>query len=207
MPLVKRKTISRMERAIAAFQKNGGVLRTTDALRAGIHPATLYSLHKDGRLEKLSRGIYKVAGRLPLSNPDLVMVATRIPTGVICLLSALSFHDLTTHVPHKVDIALPSGAEQPRLEQPPFKVYRFTGKSFTEGIEEHIIDGVRVRVYSVEKTLADCFKFRNKIGIDTAVEALRLYRQRGKIKSGELMKFAVICRVKDVMQPYLEAIF
>ena len=207
MPLAKRKTVSRMERAIAAFQKNGGILRTTEAVRAGIHPSTLYSLHKDGKIEKLSRGVYKIAGRQPLSNPDLVMVTTRIPNGVICLLSALSFHDLTTHIPHEIDVALPFGAEQPRLEHPPFRAYRFTGKSFTEGIEKHVIDGVHVRVYSVEKTLADCFKFRNKIGTDTAVEALRLYHQRGKIKSSELMKFAAICRVKDVMQPYLEAIF
>ncbi len=196
-----------MERGIAVFQRNGGILRTTDALRAGIHPATLYSLHKDGKIEKLSRGVYKIAGRPQLSNPDLVKVATRIPNGVICLLSALSFHDLTTHIPHEVDIALPSGAEQPRLEHPPFRAYRFRGKSFTEGIETHSIDGVQVRIYSTEKTLADCFKFRNKIGIGTAVEALRLYRQRGKIKSSELMKFAAICRVKAVMRPYLEAIF
>lgn len=207
MPLAKRKTMSRMERGIAVFQRNGGILRTTDALRAGIHPATLYSLHKDGKIEKLSRGVYKIAGRPQLSNPDLVKVATRIPNGVICLLSALSFHDLTTHIPHEVDIALPSGAEQPRLEHPPFRAYRFRGKSFTEGIETHSIDGVQVRIYSTEKTLADCFKFRNKIGIGTAVEALRLYRQRGKIKSSELMKFAAICRVKAVMRPYLEAIF
>ncbi|HEY9164610.1 MAG TPA: type IV toxin-antitoxin system AbiEi family antitoxin domain-containing protein [Candidatus Kryptonia bacterium] len=199
--------MSRMERGIAVFQRNGGILRTTDALRAGIHPATLYSLHKDGKIEKLSRGVYKIAGRPQLSNPDLVKVATRIPNGVICLLSALSFHDLTTHIPHEVDIALPSGAEQPRLEHPPFRAYRFRGKSFTEGIETHSIDGVQVRIYSTEKTLADCFKFRNKIGIGTAVEALRLYRQRGKIKSSELMKFAAICRVKAVMRPYLEAIF
>ncbi len=196
-----------MERALAAFQKNGGILRTTEALQAGIHPATLYSLLEDGKLEKLSRGVYKIAGHRQLSNPDLVKIATRIPNGVICLLSALSFHDLTTHIPHEVDIALPIGAEQPRLEHPPFRAYRFKGKSFTEGIESHSIDGVQVRIYSAEKTLADCFKFRNKIGIDTAVEALRTCRQRGKIKSNELMKFAAICRVKDIMRPYLEAIF
>jgi len=207
MPVVRKKTSSRIERALAAFQRNGGILRTTEALRAGIHPATLYSLYKDGKLEKLSRGVYKIAGRKQLSNPDLVKVATRIPNGVICLLSALSYHDLTTHIPHEVDVALPFGAEQPRLEHPPFRAYRFKGKSFTEGIETHSIDGAQVQIYSAEKTLADCFKFRNKIGIDTAVEALRAYRQRGKIKSNDLMKFAAICRVKDVMRPYLEAIF
>ncbi len=149
----------------------------------------------------------RIADGHPISNPDLVKVATRIPSGVICLLSALSFHDLTTHIPHEVDIALAAGAEEPRLEHPPFKTYRFKGKAFTEGIETRSLDGVQVRIYSAEKTLADCFKFRNKIGVDTAVEALRKYRQRGQINSDDLMKFAAICRVKDVMRPYIEAIF
>jgi predicted transcriptional regulator of viral defense system len=204
---ISEKAASPKERAILTFKKRGGILRTAEAIRAGIHPETLYSLLKDGRLERLSRGVFRIADGHPLSNPDLVKVATRIPTGVICLLSALSFHDLTTHVPHEVDIALPAGAEQPRMEHPPFRAYRFKGKSFTEGIETHRIDGVQVRIYSAEKTLVDCFKCRNKIGIDTGVEALRMYLQRRKIKSDELMKFAAICRVENVMRPYIEAIF
>ncbi|MCL5266956.1 MAG: type IV toxin-antitoxin system AbiEi family antitoxin domain-containing protein [Bacteroidetes bacterium] len=207
MASTRENAISSKGRAIVTFKKNGGILRTAEAIRKGIHPETLYSLLREGKLERLSRGVLRIADGHPLSNPDLVKVAKRIPTGVICLLSALSFHDLTTHVPHEVDVALPFGAEQPRLQHPPFRAYRFRGKSFTEGIETHSIDGVQVRIYSAEKTLADCFKFRNKIGINTAVEALRMYRQRGKIKSNELMKFAAICRVKDVMRPYLEAIF
>ena len=204
---MSEKAASPKERAILTFKKRGGILRTAEAIRAGIHPETLYSLLKDGTLERLSRGVLRIADGSPLSNPDLVKVATRIPTGVICLLSALSFHDLTTHVPHEVDIALPAGAEQPRMEHPPIRVYRFKGKAFTEGIATHSIDGVKVQIYSAEKTLADCFKFRNKIGTDTAVEALRLYRQRKKTKPDELVTFAAICRVKDIMRPYLEAIF
>lgn len=207
MASISEKAASPKERAILTFKKRGGILRTAEAIRAGIHPETLYSLLKDGRLERLSRGVFRIADGSPLSNPDLVKVATRIPIGVICLLSALSFHDLTTHIPHEIDIALPAGAEEPRLEHPPLKTYRFKGKAFTEGIETRSIDGVQVRIYSAEKTLADCFKFRNKIGVDTAVEALRKYRQRRKINSDELVKFAAICRVKDIMRPYLEAIF
>jgi len=207
MAPTREKMTPSKEKAILAFKKHGGILRTAEAIRAGIHREILYSLLKEGKLERLSRGVLRISDGTPLSNPDLVKVATRIPTGVICLLSALSFHNLTTHIPHEVDVALPFGAEQPRLEHPPFRAYRFSGKSFTKGIESHSIDGVQVRIYSAEKTLADCFKFRNKIGIDTAVEALRTYRQRGKIKSNELIKFAAVCRVKDVMRPYLEAIF
>lgn len=207
MASTREKMTPSKEKAILAFKKNGGILRTSEAIRLGIHREILYSLLNEGKLERLSRGVFRISDAPPLSNPDLVKVAARIPTGVICLLSALSFHDLTTHIPHEVDIALPAGAEEPRLEHPPFKAYRFKGKAFTEGIETHSIDGVQVRIYSAEKTLADCFKFRNKIGTDTAVDALRLYRQRKKTKPDDLVKFAAICRVNDVMRPYLEAIF
>ncbi|MCK4410177.1 MAG: transcriptional regulator, partial [Candidatus Eisenbacteria sp.] len=133
-------------------------------------------------------------------------VATRIPRGVICLISALSFHELTTQIPHEVHVALASGSEEPRLDHLPIRTYRFTGQSFSEGVETHEVDGVVVRIYSPEKTLADCFKFRNRIGLDTAVEALRSYRERGSIRVDELMRYASICRVKKVIQPYLEAI-
>ncbi|MFH0779097.1 MAG: type IV toxin-antitoxin system AbiEi family antitoxin domain-containing protein [Candidatus Eisenbacteria bacterium] len=196
----------RFDKAAEIFRKHGGVLRTAQALRAGIHPGTLYAMRDSGLLETVSRGVYRLAGSSPLGNPDLVTVATRIPGGVVCLISALSFHDLTTQIPHEVHVALASGAEEPRLDHPPIRTYRFTGHSFTEGVETHDVDGVGVRIYSPEKTLADCFKFRNRIGLDTAVEALRSYRERGSIRVDELMRCASICRVKKVIQPYLEAI-
>ncbi len=196
----------RFDRAAEIFRKHGGVLRTGEALRAGIHPGTLYAMRDSGLLERVSRGVYRLAGSPPLGNPDLVTVATRIPGGVICLISALSFHELTTQIPHEVHVALASGAREPRLDHPPIRTYRFTGQSFTAGVETHDVDGVGVRIYSPEKTLADCFKFRNRIGLDTAVEALRSYRERGGIRVDELMHYASICRVKKVIQPYLEAI-
>ena len=152
-------------------RSTGGILRTAQALRAGIHPGTLYAMRDSGALEVVSRGVYRLAGSSPLGNPDLVTVATRIPGGVVCLVSALAFHELTTQIPHEVHVALPRGTEEPRLAHPPIKTYRFTGGAFTEGVETHELDGVSVRIYSPEKTLADCFKFRNKIGLDTAVEA------------------------------------
>jgi predicted transcriptional regulator of viral defense system len=118
----------------------------------------------------------------------------------------LAFHELTTQIPHEVHIALPRGAEEPRLEYPPIRIYRFTGKAYTEGVETLRLDGTTVRIYSIEKTLADCFKFRNKIGLDTVLEAVRFYRERKRVNVDELMRYAAICRVKKVIRPYLEAL-
>ncbi len=196
----------RFDRASAIFKKHGGFLRTAQALRAGIHPETLYAMRDSGALEVVSRGVYRLADSSPLGNPDLVTVATRVPRGVICLISALAFHELTTQIPHDVHVALQRGAEEPRLDHPPIKTYRFTGEAFTEGVEIHELDGVGVRIYSPEKTLADCFKFRNKVGLDTAVEAIRFYRERRSINADDLMRYAAICRVKKVIRPYIEAI-
>lgn len=197
---------SRFERAAAVFKKHGGILRTAQALRAGIHPGTLYAMRDTGALEVVSRGVYRLADSSPLGNPDMVTVATRVPGGVICLISALAFHELTTQIPHEVHVALPRGAEEPRLDHPPIKTYRFTDEAFTEGVETHELDGVSVRIYSPEKTLADCFKFRNKIGLDTAVEAARFYRERRSVKVDDIMRYAGICRVKKIIRPYLEAL-
>ena len=201
-----RKRGDRFQRAVTVFEKHGGILRTAEALRAGIHPHTLYAMRDAGTLERISRGVYHLAERPPLGNPDLVTVAKRVPNGVICLISALAFHDLTTQIPHEVHLALPRGAEEPRLDFPPIRTFRFTGKSFTEGIETHRLDGVPVRIYSPEKTLTDCFKFRNKIGLDTVIEALRFYCERRKIKVEELMRLASVCRVQKVIRPYMEAL-
>ena len=197
---------SRFDRAVGIFKKHGGILLTAQALRAGIHPGTLYAMRDSGALEVISRGVYRLANSPPLVNPDLVTVATRVPGGVICLISALTFHELTTQIPHEVHVALPRGAEEPRLDHPPIKTYRFSGEAFTKGVEAHELDGVSVRIYSSEKTLADCFKFRNQVGLDTVVEAIRFYRERRNIKVDDLMRYAGICRVKKIIRPYLEAI-
>ena len=197
---------SRFDRAVSVFKKHGGIIRTALALRAGIHPSTLYAMRDAGTLEVVSRGVYRLAGNKPLGNPDLVTIATRVPNGVFCLISALAFHEISTQIPHEVHVALPRGAEEPRLDHPPIKTYRFSGEAFTEGVETHELDGVSVRIYNPEKTLADCFKFRNKVGLDTAVEAVRLYRERRIIKVDDLMRYAAICRVEKIIRPYLEAI-
>ncbi len=154
----------------------------------------------------ISRGVFRLSGSPPLSNPDLVTVTTRVPSGVICLISALAFYELTTQIPHDVHVALPRGAEEPRLDYPPIKTYRFIGEAFTAGVDVHDLDGIGVRIYNPEKTLADCFKFRNKVGLDTVIEAIRFYRERRSINVDDLLHYATICRVSKIMRPYLEAI-
>ena len=197
---------SRFDRATKIFKKNGGILKTSQALQAGIHPGTLYAMRDSGKLEVISRGVFRLSDIPPLGYPDLVTVATRVSHGVICLISALAFHELTTQIPHEIHIALQRGAEEPRIDYPPVKTYRFTGEAFTAGMDIHDLDGIGVRIYSPEKTLADCFKFRNKVGLDTVIEAIRFYRERRKIKVDDLMHYATVCRVNKIMRPYLEAI-
>jgi predicted transcriptional regulator of viral defense system len=196
----------RFRRAADTFRKHHGILQTSAAIREGIHPTTLYAMRDAGTIEALDRGLYRLTECGPLSHPDLVPVAVKIPNGVLCLISALAFHELTTQVPHEVYLALRRGAEAPRLAHPPLRLFRFEGPAFTEGIERHQVDGFPLRVYCPEKTLADCFKFRNRVGLDTAVEALRAYRERGTISVKELLRFAAVCRVERVMRPYLEAL-
>jgi predicted transcriptional regulator of viral defense system len=157
-------------------------------------------------LEQLSRGIYRLATAKPLGNPDLVTVAMRAPDSVICLISALAFHELTTQIPHEIYVAVARGAEPPRFDYPPVRTFWFTAKAFTEGIEVQRLDAVDVRIYNREKTLADCFKYRNKIGMDIVLEALRLYKQSGRTKIDSLMRYAEVCRVANLIRPYLEAL-
>jgi predicted transcriptional regulator of viral defense system len=193
------------ENAERIFRDRGGTLRTGEAIQAGIHPRTLYALRDAGRLERLARGVFRLTDAEPSANPDLLTVATSVPAGVVCLISALAFHRMTTQIPHQIDLAIPKGAWTPRLEHPPVQIYRFGGRSMTEGIERHDVGGVIVRLFSVEKTLADCFKFRNKIGLDVAIEGLRMYWRRGRPDLRAITRFAQIDRMTTVMRPYLEA--
>lgn len=192
--------------ALDHFRAHGGILRTREALEAGIHPRTLYALRDSGRIELLSRGLYRLADAPSLGNPDLVTVALKIPNGVLCLISALAWHELTTQIPHEICVAIPRGAEPPRLSFPPVRYFWFSGSAYSEGIEMQEVDGVPVRIYSREKTLADCFKHRNRIGLDTVLESLRTYRNQGRVNVESLLHYAEICRVKRVIQPYLEAV-
>ena len=199
------KRYSVCDRAIELIRQLDGAFRTAEAIKAGVHPQTLYALLHSGIIERLSRGVYKLADTEQVSQPDLVIVATRIPQAVICLISALAFHEMTSQIPHEVSFAIAKGAETPRIDFPPISVHRFSGEALTAGIQNHEIDGVAIRIFCPEKTIADCFKFRNKIGMDIALEALKLYKARKVFNAAELLKFARICRVEKVMLPYLEA--
>jgi len=196
---------TKTEVARKLFLSHGGILRTQEALDLGIHRRTLYAMRDSGLLERLDRGLYRLADLPPLSEPDIVTVARKVPDGVICLISALHFHDMTTQIPHSVSIAVRRGKEPPRLSYPPTKIYAFSSQAFTEGIEEHVIDETTVRVYSAEKTIADCFKYRNKLGMDIIREALQFYREQQKPDRRKLLQYARICRVEKAMRPYLEA--
>ena len=196
----------RIARVREAFRRAGGVLRTAQALRAAVHPRDLYALRDAGVLERVSRGVYRLAHLPPLAEPDLVTVATRVPKAVIALVSALHFHGLTTEIPHQVSIALPQGTARPRLDWPPLRVYWLSGAMFTSGIDTHDRDGVRLRVYGAAKTVADCFKFRNRLGIEVAVEALRTGLEEGKFTPADVLRAAKTCRVDRIVRPYLEAL-
>jgi len=196
----------KIREAINLFKNREGVLRTSDALSAGIHPRNLYKLRDEGVIIRLERGLYKLNDDKPLSNPDLVIVAARIPSAKICLLSALDFHDLTKEIPHKVHIAIARTQRDPKIDHPPLQVYRFSDESLTEGVEKHTVDGQTIQVYNPAKTIADCFKFRNQIGNEIAIEALREGIRQGKATYKEIMRYAGICRVASVMKPYMEAL-
>jgi predicted transcriptional regulator of viral defense system len=203
---VKTQDRDNFKKAKTLFLKQGGILKTKEAIRVGIHPRTLYEMLNAGVLERLNRGLYRLADLPPLGNPDLVSVSLKVPHGVICLISALHYHDITTQIPHEIYLALERGTEPPRLDHPPIRIFWFTGRAFAEGVEMHKIDGIPTHIYSPEKTVVDCFKYRNKIGLDVAIEALRECWRNRRCTMDQLWYYAKICRVTNVMRPYLEAL-
>jgi predicted transcriptional regulator of viral defense system len=196
-----------LQSVLETFRQHGGVLRTGQALMRGIHPAALYSLVEAGQLTRLARGLYRLADAQEFSNPDLAVVAAKAPDAVVCLISALSFHGITTQVPRAVHLAVSRGRYAGlRLRTPPVKIYRFDAATFDQGIEAHQIDGVTVRIYGVARTLVDCFKYRNKLGLDIAIEALRFARERKRISNREILHFARLLHQVRVISPYLESV-
>lgn len=183
-----------------------GLARPRDLAAHGIFRAQLSRLVREGLVYRQARGIYVVATHAPTAEHALAQVAKRIPQGVFCLITALRFHGLTTQAAPEVWVALPEKARRPRLDYPRLRIVRFSGPSRTEGIEEYVVEGVTLRVYSPAKTVADCFKYRNKVGVDLAVEALRDFSRKHRGGADDLARFARICRVSRVMQPYLDSI-
>jgi predicted transcriptional regulator of viral defense system len=187
------------------FHKNGGQLRMTQILEKGLSRSQLYSLRDKGIIIGISRGLYRLASYPEHRDPDLCIVSLRYPKAVICLISALAIHDLTTQIPHEINIAFPRGSRTPSITQPPIRSFLFSETAYQAGIEEHKFEGVRIRVYDKEKTIIDIFRFRNKLGIDVFLEALKLYKATGKTRPARLMEYARICGIEKTIQPYLEA--
>lgn len=180
------------------------LLRAADLRTRGLNPQLLVKLHAAGKLERVARGLYALPDAAFTEHQSLAEVCKRVPKAVVCLLSALQFHEIGTQLPHEVWIALPEATQTPRLEYPSLRVARLRGAAYAEGIETVVENGLTIRVYSAAKTVTDCFKFRNKVGLDVALEALKeAWRQR-KVTMDDVSRYARINRVTKVMQPYLE---
>ena len=186
--------------------KQQGLLRPRDLKAAGVPRVYLKQLVERGELLKTGRGLYVHAGASLTENHSLAEASKLSPRGVVCLLSALRFHDLTTENPAEVWIAVPREARPPKSSAPALRVMRFSGQMMSAGIEKHVIEGVTVRVYSVAKTVADCFRFRNRIGVNIAVEALRDAWRNKKATSDELWHYAKVCRVLNILRPYFDSL-
>ena len=188
------------------FRQQGGLLRFSEILKAGFHSDTLKDLEKEAKIEKIARGLYRISNYTFGSHPDLVLVSFQVPKGIVCLVSALSFYEVTNEIPKYVDIAIPALTRANKIKYPPVKFYRFSSVSWEAGAEVHQIEGYKIRIYNLAKTIADCFKFRNKIGINVARDALKIAISEKRVTPYDIMKYAKICRVVRIVKPILESI-
>jgi predicted transcriptional regulator of viral defense system len=194
-----------MDRARSVLARSG-IARSRDLERAGVSRTQIRRLVEQGAIERVGRGLYRDPGAPPTERSDLAQAARLVPGGIVCLLSALRFHGLTTQNPFEVWLAIDRKAWRPRAGHPPLRLVYLSGAALREGVEEHDVDGVRLRVFSAAKTVADCFKFRNKIGTDVAVETLREFRRAHPKRLEAVWRFAEVDRVTRVIRPYLEAV-
>lgn len=207
MTTLSHNPASRTSRtAVLSEAKRNGVVLAREVLRRGIHTQTLTRLVAEGRLERVSRGVYAWPDPDVTEHHSLVLASAAVPNGVVCLVSALVFHGIGTQLPHEVWLALDRRARKPSAWAVPMRVVRFSGPALTFGVEEHHLEAKTVRVYSLAKTVADCFKYRNKIGLDVAVEALRESLADGRLTPADLVPAARVCRVERIIRPYLEAL-
>jgi len=182
------------------------LIRPRDLTERGLPTVALTRLVRQGRLQRVGRGLYALPDRPVSEHNTLAEVARKHPQAIVCLLSALRFHNLTTQSPFEVWLAIPNKARAPKMDYPSLRIVRFSGEALTVGVEDHVIDGVPVRVTGVARTVADCFKFRNKIGLDVALEALQEAWRAKRVSMDELWHYAKLCRVTNVMRPYMESL-
>ncbi|GAB4323832.1 MAG: type IV toxin-antitoxin system AbiEi family antitoxin domain-containing protein [Candidatus Zixiibacteriota bacterium] len=201
----QKKNPKSKEKDLLEFVKRRGLVRVKDVIDAGYYSQTLRRLHQKELLIRVSRGLYSHPDMIPGEHQSLVEVAKRVPRAIVCLLTALRYHNIGTQNPKDVWIALPPNLRKPKMQYPPTRVVRFSGDALTEGVEHHMLRGVEVKIYNPAKTVADCFKHRKKIGLDVAMEALKDVIQRRKCTVDDIWYYAKIDRVTKVIEPYMTA--
>lgn len=195
---------SKEAKLIKFLRKKGGMASYSELSKAGFNKTLLKTSLKNNRVNRVDRGLYRLSENMSFSNPDLVAISIKIPRGVICLLSALAFHEATNEIPKYVDVAIPRGTHENRIKYPPIRFYRFGPKVWEAGIENREIDDHKIKIYCLAKTVVDCFKFRNRIGVNVAREALKVAITEKHIEPKEIMQYAKICRVDKIIKPMLE---
>ncbi len=191
---------------VKALLRQSSMISSSEFSMEGIDTKTLTRMVEDGEIQRIARGLYTSVDYVPGTFYSLIEVSKLVGNGVICLLSALSFHEIGTQNPSEVWLAIPRRARMPQVKDYPIRVFRFSGEAYSNGIEQITVDGAAVNMYSIPKTIADCFKYRNKIGLDVAIEALKDMIQNNRASIGDIIHFAKICRVFEVMRPYMESI-
>jgi len=197
---------SNIQKAIEIFESHKGILRSSEAQKIGIHPQTINRMVERGLITKEERGLYRLTDKEIEADPDLINVAKLVPNAVFCLLTALSFHEMTQQIPRKVYVALPFGYKEPDIFHPPLEIVNLSERPYEAGIERHNLSGVAVPIYNEAKTVTDCFKFRRKIGENVAIDALKEYLRRNNRNIQLLLEYAKINRVKVVIEPYLKVL-
>ena len=203
---IDMNTQSTYSQKALALIKEKGIVRSSEFVEEGIPRVIISRLVVNQQLQQVGRGLYCLPEKKFSEKESLLVIATRVPQANFCLFTALQIHELTTQLPRKIWIAMPVDSRLPKIDYPPIKMVKYSGEAYFEGIEIQEADGVQYRVYNVAKTIADCFKHRNKIGMDVAIEALRDAYLKNKVTADELWHYAKICRVANIMRPYIEAI-
>lgn len=194
------------ERQIDIIKKRDGIMRTSEMIQSGISPRDIYAMRDKGITIQLAKGLYRLADQKPLDEPDWVIIAKKITGAVICLTSALAYYEYTEAIPRRISIALPRESEKPRLKYPPLWIFWLSKEPYSAGIKEIRINDIPIKIYSLEKTIADCIKFRKKIGEETAIQAFKKYVNSGDFDPNQLNQYGKVNRVNTVMQEYLNAI-
>lgn len=195
---------SKESQLIQFLKQKGGMASFFELDSAGFNKALIKVSLANNNIQKLDRGLYGLSEGMSFSNPDFMAISIKIPKGIVCLLSALAFHEATNEIPKYVDVAIPRGSHESRIKYPPVRFYRFALDAWKSGVEKREIEGHTVKVYSLAKTVADCFKFRNRIGANVARDALKVAITEKRVKPKEIMEYAKICRVDRIIKPIIE---